>query len=170
MPLVIGSMMSGDRAKAMSMGAIAHFIVMGTVVFGIVYGLLLSAFDSDAWWVGTLIGLAHGVIVGVLFMPMMPAMHPRMSGELATAGSAGWHPLGHRVEPLTFGPRFDEGTAVRCVRADAVVQSGSSDGGRSGCSGSEPSPSSCSPKRRSRATAASGSAGDCRASETLISW
>jgi hypothetical protein len=88
MPLVIGSMLSGNRARAMSMGAIAHLVVMGTVVFGIVYGLLFSAFDSDAWWVGTLIGVAHGLIVGVVFMPMMPAMHPRMPGELVAAGTA----------------------------------------------------------------------------------
>jgi hypothetical protein len=96
MPLVIGSMLSGHRAKAMSMGALAHFVVMGTVVFGIVYGLLFSAFDSDAWWVGTLIGVAHGLVVGVVFMPMMPAMHPRMSGELVVAGTS--------PAPGTVGP------------------------------------------------------------------
>lgn len=88
MPLVVGSMLSGDRNKAMSMGTIAHVVVMGTIVFGIVYGLLFSAFDDDAWWVGTLIGVVHGLIVGIVFMPMMAAMHPRMPREPVAAGAS----------------------------------------------------------------------------------
>ncbi len=91
MPLVVGSMMSGDRKKAMAIGGMIHIIVMGTIVFGIAYGLLFDAFDNDTWWVGALIGAAHGVLVGAVFMPMMPSMHPRMSKskELVGTGARG---------------------------------------------------------------------------------
>lgn len=49
MPLVTGSMMSGDRKKATAIGAMVHFVVMGTVVFGLAYAALFTAFDHDAW-------------------------------------------------------------------------------------------------------------------------
>jgi hypothetical protein len=86
MPLVMGSMMTGDKKKAMALGSMAHFVVMGTVVFGTVYAALFTAFDNDGWWVGALIGLAHGLLVGLMAMPMMPTMHPRMERELVSVG------------------------------------------------------------------------------------
>jgi len=89
MPLVLGSMMSGDRKKAMGIGGMLHLIVMGTIVFGIGYGLLFDALNNDDWWVGALIGAVHGVLVGAVFMPMMPSVHPRMSKELVGTGARG---------------------------------------------------------------------------------
>lgn len=59
-PLVAGSMMSGDRKKAAATGAMVHFVVMGPVVFGLAYAALFTAFDTDAWWAGLAIGAVHG--------------------------------------------------------------------------------------------------------------
>lgn len=87
MPLVVGSMMSGDRRTATGLGALLHYVVMGTVVFGLGYGALFAAFHNDGWWVGALIGLVHGFVVGLVFMPMMPAMHSHMISELVAAGA-----------------------------------------------------------------------------------
>ncbi len=87
MPLVMGSMMSGDRHKAMFIGGMLHYIVMGTVVFGIGYALLFQAFGSSAWLTGVLIGVVHGLAVGLVFMPMMPAMHSRMDAQLVGVGA-----------------------------------------------------------------------------------
>jgi len=89
MPLVTGSMASGDRSTAIRMGAVMHYLVMGTVVFGITYGGLFAAFDEDAWWFGAVLGLAHGVLVGLVFMPLMPMMHPRMSRSSSAAAAGG---------------------------------------------------------------------------------
>jgi hypothetical protein len=58
MPLIMGTMMTTG------VGMLVHFVVMGAVVFGIVYAALFNAFDSSAWWVRGLIGLIHGLIVG----------------------------------------------------------------------------------------------------------
>lgn len=104
MPLVMGSMMSGDRKKATAVGGMLHFVVMGAVVFGIIYGSLFTAFDDDSWWVGVLIGLVHALIAGVMFMPMMPKMHPRMS-----------------VQPVGVGTRHDGGTVAIDERGEVEV-------------------------------------------------
>lgn len=96
MPLVLGTMVSGQRKTAMGIGAVGHFVMMGTVVFGLMYAALFSTLDSDSWWVGLAIGVVHGLIVGVAAMPMMPKMHPRMyadatvpSGERTVTDTAG---------------------------------------------------------------------------------
>ncbi len=87
MPLVMGSIVSGDRKTATTVGGVLHVVMMGTVVFGLVYGSLFTAFDDDRWWVGVLIGVVHALIAGVVFMPMMPKMHPRMSLHPVGAGT-----------------------------------------------------------------------------------
>lgn len=81
--LMTGSMMSGDEKTAKTIGAFIHYVMMGTVVFGILYALLFQALDSTTWLTGLAIGVVHGVVVGIVFMPMMPAMHPRMGGAVA---------------------------------------------------------------------------------------
>jgi len=83
--LMTGSMMSGDEKTAKTIGAVIHYVMMGTIVFGIIYALLFQAFDSASWLTGLTIGIVHGIVIGVMFMPMMPAMHPRM-GEPAVIG------------------------------------------------------------------------------------
>lgn len=84
MPLVIGSMMSGNPSQARRIGTMLHYIIMGTVVFGLAYAGLFTAFDSASVATGLLIGAVHGLVFGGVAMPMMPAMHPRM-----TAGGDG---------------------------------------------------------------------------------
>ncbi len=90
MPLVMGSMMSGDRRTAMIIRGMLHYVVMGTVVFGIGYALLFQAFGSSAWLIGVLIGVVHGLAAGLVFMPTMSAMHPRMDVELVGLASSPW--------------------------------------------------------------------------------
>ncbi|MEX1043272.1 MAG: hypothetical protein WD020_01410 [Acidimicrobiia bacterium] len=81
MTLVTGAMMSGDPDRARRIGAMIHYVVLGTIVFGIAYGALFTAFGSSSVLTGILIGAVHGVVVGAIGMPMMPAMHPRMTAD-----------------------------------------------------------------------------------------
>lgn len=124
MPLVMGSMVSGERKTAMAMGAVAHFIVMGTVVFGLAYAALFTAFDNDAWWVGLAIGVVHGLVVGVMAMPMMPKMHPRMDDDataLPGAETVTETPGGLRVAaPGLLGSRWGGMTPVGLIMGHAV--------------------------------------------------
>jgi hypothetical protein len=80
MTLVMGSMMSADTDRARRMGTMLHYIVVGTLASGLGYAALFAAFDSASAVTGVLIGAVHGLIVGGMAMPMMPAIHPRMSG------------------------------------------------------------------------------------------
>jgi uncharacterized membrane protein YagU involved in acid resistance len=79
MHLILGSMMTADSDQARRLGMMLHYIVMGTVVFGLAYAALFTAFDSASAVTGIVIGAVHGLILGGVAMPMMPAMHPRMS-------------------------------------------------------------------------------------------
>lgn len=124
MPLVMGSMVLGERKTAMGTGAMAHFIVMGTVMFGLAYAALFTAFDNDAWWVGPAIGVVHGVVVRIVAMPMMPKMHPRMDddasglsgGETVTEGAGGLRV----TAPGLLGSRWGGMTPVGLVMGHAV--------------------------------------------------
>lgn len=125
MPLVMGSMVSGERKTAMGIGAVLHFIVMGTVVFGLAYAALFTALDDDSWWTGLVIGVVHGLVVGAMAMPMMPRMHPRMD-DATGGGPAGGNTVvetagGVRVAaPGLLGRRWGGMTPVGLVMGHAV--------------------------------------------------
>lgn len=85
MPMVIGSMMSGDPDRARRIGTILHVGMMGTVVFGLLYAALFTSFGSASLLTGVAIGGAHGLILGAIGMPMMAAVHPRMEQRTGVA-------------------------------------------------------------------------------------
>lgn len=128
MPLVAGSMVSGDRQTATMIGTVMHYIVMGAVAFGLGYAALFTALDEDAWWLGALIGLGHGLLVGVMAMPMMPAMHPRMSespgAQDATgdSGAVGTDPQGQvrLTAPGVLGKNWGAMTPVGMLMGHVV--------------------------------------------------
>jgi hypothetical protein len=101
-PLLIGGMFSREDDRARALGMAAH-IVMGAVVFGIGYGLLFTVLDTASAGVGALIGLVHGAVLGIVVMPMMGMVHPRM--RIAT-GEARLEP------PGVMGVAYGRGTPV----------------------------------------------------------
>lgn len=123
MPLVMGAMFSGDRKKAMTMGGIVHYVVMGTVMLGIVYAALFTAFDEDAWWLGALIGLVHALALGLMALPMMPSMHPRMTDALPGPDGETITETGGQVQlaaPGVLGARWGGMTPVGLVMGHIV--------------------------------------------------
>lgn len=108
--LLMGSMFTDDEGRARRIGTVLHWM-MGTVVFGIAYGLLFVALDSDAVVTGLLIGMVHALALGLVGLPMMGAIHPRMrggGGELVLA------------RPGFFGVGFGAGTPVGLLMGHAV--------------------------------------------------
>jgi hypothetical protein len=101
--VMVGGMVTADQAKARRVGLVIHVGVMGTVVFGIVYGLLFQALDSDSLVTGLLIGIGHGLVVGALAMPMMAAIHPRMRSDARGFALAA---------PGAFAVRYGAGTPL----------------------------------------------------------
>lgn len=95
--LITGGMMTGDERRARMVGMVVHFVVMGTVVFGLIYAAVFHWTGSAGWLAGLVTGLVHGLVVGVLAMPMMGAVHPRMrgSGDGFRLGAPGFMGIGY---------------------------------------------------------------------------
>ncbi|UQA91104.1 hypothetical protein [Streptomyces halobius] len=111
--LLTGGMMTGDKKRARILGMMLHFVMMGTVVFGLLYAAVFHWLGSAGALTGVLVGLAHGLMVGMMAMPMMAAAHPRMQGgsggfTLAAPGFMGvgygkGTPIGLLVGHMLFG-------------------------------------------------------------------
>jgi len=99
--------------------------MMGTVVFGVAYALMFDAAGSSSPATGLVVGLAHGVLVG-LIMPVMPMMHPRMERSLVTvgagSGTVGRTPDGEvrLAEPGFFGRGWGAMTPFGILMGHAV--------------------------------------------------
>ena len=109
--LIAGGMMAKDERRARILGNFVHWIVMGTVVFGIVYALLFQALDSAGVVPGLVIGIVHGLVVGAMAMPMMGAIHPRMQ-PLADGF--------HLDSPGFMGVSYGRGTPVGLIAGHAI--------------------------------------------------
>lgn len=123
MPLVTGSMLSGDRDTAPKIGLVIHYLMMGTVVFGLVYAGILTVAGNTAILTGVVVGLVHGVVVGAVAMPMMPAMHPRMGAVPAPASTGtGTHDTSEVLltAPGFFGTRWGAMTPAGLLIGHAV--------------------------------------------------
>jgi hypothetical protein len=120
MELITGAMVSGDEAMAKQLGYFLHWIMMGTIVFGLVYAAIFSAAGSASWLLGLGAGLAHGVLVGVS-LAMMPAMHPRISGAPSAAGPVSTiNGEVHLSAPGVFGAAWGGMTPVGLLIGHAV--------------------------------------------------
>lgn len=122
MTLITGAMLSGDRQKANQLGAVAHFIMMGTVVFGIAYAALFAALGTASWVAGIVIGVVHGVVVGLVGMPMMGSIHPRMTAGALPDGGTVTESDGEvrLVAPGLFGKNWGGMTPAGMVMGHAV--------------------------------------------------
>lgn len=117
MVLLLGSMFTGRKPLARAIGLVMHLGVMGAVVFGSIYAFLfavLGTAPAAAWWVGAIIGILHGLVVGLL-MPMVPMVHPRMEGHAnGNGGSADGVEL---APPGLFARNYGGMTPVGLVMA-----------------------------------------------------
>jgi hypothetical protein len=122
MLLIQGAMATGDPEKARRIGVFTHVVVMGTLVFGLLYAAIFAALGTAGWLTGLTIGLVHGVVSGVL-MRMMGAAHPRMEAVSHFAGDETWHREAdglHIAEPGFFGANYGKTTPVGFLMGHAV--------------------------------------------------
>lgn len=76
MPLLLGALISGDHDLAMAVGSVFHYVVIGTLVNGAIYGLVISLTGASV--VGAaLLGMVHGALIGV-GMGWLKQFHPRV--------------------------------------------------------------------------------------------
>jgi hypothetical protein len=114
MPLIQGALLTDDPRRAKLIGMITHFVVMGTIVFGLSYAAIFTAIGSAGWLPGAVLGLVHGVAAGT-FMLVMGRTHPRMEAASYFTGSQTWrHDAGHLriASPGIFGYNYGTMTPV----------------------------------------------------------
>lgn len=122
MPLIQGAMFTDDPDKAKKIGMVTHLIIMGTIVFGVIYAALFAWIGTAGWLSGLIIGVVHGVVAGV-FLKMMGQTHPRMEAAAAFTGEQTWQhdAQGLRIaKPGLFGKNYGAATPMGLVLGHAV--------------------------------------------------
>jgi hypothetical protein len=79
LPFLCGTMLSDRRDWATVFG----FLIYGAggLLFAFFYAFAFEAVALATWWLGTALGLAHGVFVVTVVLPLLPHIHPRMATD-----------------------------------------------------------------------------------------
>jgi hypothetical protein len=111
LPFLLGTAVTGDRARAKALGYLLH-LVAGEV-FALIYYAIFAAIDTSGWLLGALFGLLHGVVSATALVSiLLPVVHPRMGSALSAADS---RPL---LEPPGFLMRnYGRGTPIATLLA-----------------------------------------------------
>jgi hypothetical protein len=111
LPFLLGTALTGDRARAKALGYLLHLVAGG--VFALVYYALFAAINASGWPLGALFGLLHGIVTATAVVSiLLPVVHPRMGSALSAAASS---PL---LEPPGFLMRnYGRGTPVATLVA-----------------------------------------------------
>lgn len=79
MPFLVGTIFTGNRARANVIGFGVHLV--NGWLFAFLYALVFETTGRAVWWEGTVLGGLHGLVVLVAFLPLLPDIHPRMASE-----------------------------------------------------------------------------------------
>ena len=94
-PLLLGTVFSGDRVRASALGYGLHF--GNGLLFSLGYAAIFAAVDAAGWLFGLALGLVHALFGGgALVNVLLPAVHPRMGKPWSDA----------RTTPLLEPPGF----------------------------------------------------------------
>jgi hypothetical protein len=106
LPFLLGTAITGDRARAKALGYLLHLLT--GAMFACVYYAIFAAIDTSGWLLGALFGLLHGIVAATaLVNVLLPVVHPRMGSVLSAADSS---PL---LEPPGFLMRnYGRGTPI----------------------------------------------------------
>jgi hypothetical protein len=113
LPFLFGTFVVGRRDRAVIYGFILY--ALGGLLFAWFYALAFTALGHVTWWVGGLMGLAHGVFLVAVFLPMLPFIHPRMRTDYDGPGSR------PQLEPPgPFGLNYGRRTPLITILAQTV--------------------------------------------------
>lgn len=112
LPFLFGAFVTGRWRAAVIYGYV--FYLLGGWAFAFVYALCLGTLHVDTGWegglVGTVIGVAHGLFLIAVFLPLLPYIHPRMASDYDGAGA-----LGRLEPPGPFGLNYGWATPLATV-------------------------------------------------------
>ncbi len=119
LPFLLGTIVTGNRARAKALGYLAHF-GFGFVFAAGHYAVFL-ALGRAGWLLGALFGALHGTFAATaLVNVLLPVVHPRMGGPLTGPESTALlEPPGFLM--LNYGRGTPAVTLVAHVAYGAVV-------------------------------------------------
>jgi hypothetical protein len=85
LPLLLGTMFTGDPDKARVVGFFVHLGIGQGFALG--YALGFALLDTATWWLGALFGLVHVAVALTILVPLLPGIHPRMASNRAGPSS-----------------------------------------------------------------------------------
>jgi hypothetical protein len=85
LPFLIGTLFTGDRSAANAAGLLAY--LLGGWLFAFIYYFIFATIGHAGWLLGLGIGAAHGFILLVMLLPLLPYIHPRMASEYSGPGT-----------------------------------------------------------------------------------
>jgi hypothetical protein len=86
-PLLLGTMLTGDRGRAEALGYAFHFL--NGLGFSLAYGLVFTAVGQAGWLFGLALGVVHAAFAGgALVNLILPAIHPRMGSPWTDASES----------------------------------------------------------------------------------
>jgi hypothetical protein len=86
LPFLLGTAFTSDRVRAKALGYALHFVA--GLAFAALYYLVFRGIGESSWWLGTLLGLVHGLFAGsALVNILLPLVHPRMGSAASAAQS-----------------------------------------------------------------------------------
>ena len=84
LPLLLGTALTGNRARASVLGYAIHFA--NGLLFALLYYAVFAGVGRAGWIFGAALGLVHGVFAGgALVNTVLPAIHPRMGTPWSSA-------------------------------------------------------------------------------------
>jgi hypothetical protein len=113
LPFLVGTLFTSNRSAAHVLGYVC--VLLGGWIFAFVYLALFVSIGRGNWWIGALLGVAHGIVFLVTLLPLVPHVHPRMASDYD--GPAG----AHRLEPPGFmGTNYGYGTPLTVLAAQCA--------------------------------------------------
>jgi hypothetical protein len=113
LPFLIGTMFTGDRPSAHALGLL--FYLLGGWLFTFVYYFIFASIGRTGWELGLLLGAAHGAVLLVMLLPLLPQLHPRMASEYEGPTH------GRRLQPPGFlGLNYGYRTPLTVIVAHAL--------------------------------------------------
>jgi hypothetical protein len=85
LPLVLGTLVTGDPDRARVAGFVIHLAV--GQVFALGYAATFALVHRATWWLGALLGILHVAVALMVLLRLLPGVHPRMASERAGPAS-----------------------------------------------------------------------------------
>jgi hypothetical protein len=113
LPYFLGMMFTPDRDRAKLVGVLVHLV--NGWIFSALYFAAFAATGGPSVLLGCAIGLVHGLFVGAVGLPAVPAFHPRVARPHAGPTAE------RRLEPPGFfGRNYGWSTGAVLVGAHVV--------------------------------------------------